>query len=328
MTFMYRLRFVILVLLSMLIHSSAWTQNFVFFDPSVKEAYPSVVYDFLERYLYEMDSLLKAGEPILQRMIDDKVSVVEGNIMSVSKLTPQTGFNILAYDDKYYQATWFDSSGNTILCVVFPMQYELLLGKPKVQIEREMYNYLASIGTYHPKDIPTDKLMPVDSNCWTTIPIQHYYVEDLNNACFFIRDDSVETFRPVFDTNDKWHSLANLFQGVIDSVENYTLYVEQNIYGFKKDCYSVRLSQWLEYCKSMKLDVYFAIEEERTDGLSALLIAHSKDLGFNHMMYMIVPDNFVEKPTSVIKVTLNAFIPTQNIKDLYQQFVKKPKKKI
>ena len=317
-----------MVQLAMLIHSSAWTQNFVLFDPGVKDVYPSVVYDFLERYLYEIDSMTKEGKPILQRLMDDKVSVVEGNILSASSITPQTAFNILTYDDKYYQATWNDSIGNTILSVVFPMQYELLLGKPKNQIEREMSRSLASFDHYCPRNVPTDDLMPVDSSCWATTPIQHYYVEALNNACYFTRDTLTSTFHPVYDSGDRWHSAANLFQGIINNVEGYTLYIEQNTYGFQKDCYRVRLSQWLEYCNAMKLDMYFAVEEEREDGLSALLIAHCRELGFNHMMSLTIPDNFVEKPNCVIKAILNAYIPTQNIKDLYQQYVNKPKKKI
>ena len=78
----------------------------------------------------------------------------------------------------------------------------------------------------------------------------------------------------------------------------------------------------------MKLDVYFAVEEEHEDGLRALLIAHSRDLGFNHMMSLLIPDNFVQKRNAILKATLNAYIPTQNVKDLYQQYVAKPKKKI
>ena len=325
---MSRSGLVAMVLVSMMIHSSSWAQSFVFFDPEVKEEYPSVVYDFLERYLYEIDSMSKAGKPVLQRMKDDKVSVVEGNFLSASSITPQTTFSLLTYDDKYYQATWLDSIGNTILSMVFPMQYELLLGMPKVQIERGMSRLLASFDYFTPRSIPIDGLMSIDKKCWTTTPIQHYYVESLNDACYFTRVDSTSSFHPVYDSSDRWHSAANLFQGIIDSVEDYTLYVEQNIYGFQKDCYRIKLIQWLEYCRTMKLDVFFAVEEEREDGLSALLIAHSRDLGFNHMMSLTIPDNFIEKPNCVIKATLNAYIPTQNIKDLYQQYVKKPKKKI
>ena len=78
----------------------------------------------------------------------------------------------------------------------------------------------------------------------------------------------------------------------------------------------------------MKMNLYFAIEEEREDVLKALLIAQNPDLGFNHMLSFIIPNNFVNDKKTVFKVVLNAYIPTQNVKDLYQQYVDKPKKRI
>ena len=53
-------------------------QSFRLFAPEVKQEYPSVVYDFLERYLYELDSLQRKGIAIHQRIADDKVFFFEG----------------------------------------------------------------------------------------------------------------------------------------------------------------------------------------------------------------------------------------------------------
>lgn len=76
------------------------------------------------------------------------------------------------------------------------------------------------------------------------------------------------------------------------------------------------------------MTTYVAVEEERKDGLKLLLIAQCRDLGFNHMLSIIVPWNFVDNRKSVLKAQLNAYIPTNNVKDLYQQYKQKPKKKI
>lgn len=160
-----------------------------------------------------------------------------------------------------------------------------------------------------------------------TVPVSNYYVETLNTAAYF-REDASGQIVPTFSDEDKWHSAANLLLGYVKDVDDYSLYVEQNLYGFKKEQYRVTLKQWLSYCQAMKLETYFAIEEERTDGFKALLIAHSEDLGFNHMLSLIIPDDFVTNRKAVLKATFNAYIPTQNVKDLYQKYVDKPKKKI
>ena len=220
----------------LLVHCIVNGQSYSLFADEYKQKYPSVVYDFLERYLYEIDSLVKKGESVSQRLKDDKVVFFEGDPSIASSLSPLTAFSIMATDDKYYQVIWTDSSDSVILNMAFPMQYELLLGKPKVQIEKEMKEYLKNFRDYVPLSVA--------------------------------------------------------------------------------------------YCQAMKFDVYFAVEEEREDGLKALLITHSRDLNFNHVLSIIIPENFVCKSNTVFKVVLNAYIPTHNVKDLYQQYVTKPKKKI
>jgi hypothetical protein len=134
--------------------------------------------------------------------------------------------------------------------------------------------------------------------------------------------------QPVYDKKQKWYSATNLFHGLISETSDYRFYIEQNLYGFNKQSYTISLNQWLNYCVVNKLTLYFAIEEEREDGLKALLIAQSHDLGFNHMLSIIIPDNFVEKRNVTLKATMNAYIPTDNVKDLYQQYKDKPKKNI
>ena len=301
-------------------------QRFDLFDPQLKTEYPSVVYDFLERYLYEIDSLQSRGIYVDQRLRDDKVLFVEGNASSARKITHDMIFSISKTDNKFYEVSWADTLGNVVLDLAFPMQYELLLGKPKVDIEKEFSIQMAEQKSFSPRQISTDSLLQTDSTLMTH-PVQHYYVESLNDAVYF-RKGVADTLSLIYDDADRWHSACNLFQGCIDKVDGYTLYVEQNLYGFNKKSFTLPLWQWLAYCQAMKLNIYFGIEEEREDGLKALLIAQSADLGFNHMMSVIIPDNFVSNPQSVIKATLNAYIPTQNVKDLYQQYVSKPKKRI
>ena len=76
------------------------------------------------------------------------------------------------------------------------------------------------------------------------------------------------------------------------------------------------------------MTTYFAVEEEREDGIKALVIAQSPDLGFNHVLSLIIPFDFITNKNCVIKASLNAYVPTQNVAELYKQYVEKPKKKL
>ena len=302
-------------------------QRFTLFPMDLKTEHPSVVYDFLETYLYEIDSLQSKGVNIDQRLRDDKVVFIKGSASTARGVVPGMAFNINKNNEKFYEVFWTNTQGNVILDLAFPMHYELLLGKPKIELEKDLESSLTNVCQYKPYDTKIGRLILQKDGCLMTDPVSNYYVETLNTATYYSITESGDTI-PVFTDNDKWHSAANLFHGMITDITDYTLDIEQNLYGFKKKKYRVSLQQWLSYCQSMKMNIYFAIEEEREDALKALLIAQNLDLGFNHMLSFIIPNNFVNDKKTVFKVVLNAYIPTQNVKDLYQQYVDKPKKRI
>lgn len=295
------------------------------FSDEVKTMASPIVYDFLERYLYEV-SKASRGYDFYRKMADDKVVVRDGSLDNIGKLSPATLFTITRYEDKGYDISWHDEKGRVLLCMQFPIQYELLLGKPKVEIEREFKAELTSQDVAFTCIIPTASQAPLADivGIYSPNPVSHYYVKDLNTATFFWKQN--DAMVPVSSKDYKAFSAANIFLGVNNNVSDYVLHVEQKLYGFKSQSFIVKLTQWLNYCKENHLTVYFGIEEEREDGLKALLIAQNRDLGYNHMLSIILPDNFLEKRDCVFKAVANAYIPTDNIKNLYNEQANKKQK--
>ena len=153
-----------------------------------------------------------------------------------------------------------------------------------------------------------------------------YEVESISDATYYSYRDSV-TLQPIFDFKRNWYSSVNLMQGLIADIGDYRLYIEQSVYPFDVLKYTVNLSQWLNYCREMCASVYIGLEEEREDGLMILLLAQSNDLGFKHMLSMILPWNFVEKRDAILKARLYAYIPTYNVKTYYQERERKEMEK-
>ena len=100
---------------------------------------------------------------------------------------------------------------------------------------------------------------------------------------------------------------------------DYRMYVEQSVYGMTTINYTITLSQWLNYCAEWGLKVFFAVEEEREDGILALVIAQSKELGYHHLLSVVIPDKFIGDQSAVLKVRMTPYIPIHNLKDLYQK---------
>ena len=296
------------------------------FSDEMKTMKSPVICDFLERYLYEVNNS-KRGYDFYQKMADDKVIVREGSFSTLGKLSPATPFAIRRYEDKGYVVCWTDTTGTVLLSMQFPIQFELLLGKKKEDLEKdfkaELYAYPAEFTPTHPDS--TLVAVEDEPGIFQSTPTAHYYLKALNTATYFEQQDGQS--RPVYSADSKWHSAANLFQGVIENADSYTLHIEQTLYGFQSQTLTVKLSQWLNYCREQRLTVYFGIEEERKDGLKVLLIAQNRDLGYNHMLSIILPDNFVEKRNAILKATANTYIRTDNVEDLYSDKTKKEKKK-
>ena len=294
------------------------------FDEIVKRESPPYVCDFLERYLYNVSKSTR-GYDFYQRLADDKVVIREGSLNNIQKLSPKTPFSLTRYEDKGYNVCWRDTLGKVLLDMQFPIQFELFLGLTKAEIETSIKTDMENSSSIFLTIMPDSVLNEAEKGLYISANTSNYYSKDLNTASYYWRKN--DEIIPVYSSEHKWESSANLFRGYIDDIENYRLHIEQTIYGFKKLSYNIKLTQWLNYCRTNGLTIYFGIEEERKDGLKALLIAKNRDLGYNHLLSIIIPDNFVEKRNAVFKVVLNAYIPTDNIKDLYKQDVQKGEKK-
>jgi len=302
--------------------------RFHLFSEEVKTAYPSVVYDFLETYLYRLDSLYREGNMAHPSMMLGKVLFLKGESSVARNITPQTSFSITKMEDKMFNAVWKDSTGVILLDMVFPASYELILGAPRNKIERTMEKQLKAMPlSFVPDSLKNPEVKMLADSVFQSQPVTIYEIASINDATYYYSCPDSVTLQPVFDSEQKWYSSANLMQGLITDIDDYQLYIEQSAYEFDVLKYTISLSQWLNYCREMRASVYIGLEEEREDGLMILLLAQSNDLGFKHMLSMILPWNFVEKRDAILKARLYAYIPTHNVKTYYQERDRKEIKK-
>ena len=82
----------------------------------------------------------------------------------------------------------------------------------------------------------------------------------------------------------------------------------------------------IDYCQASNLKSYVAIEAETKDVYKVFIIAENKTLNYNHVLVVYVPKDFLDNPTAIFNATVNAFIPTHNVANLYEEYNKdKPK---
>lgn len=292
--------------------ASVSSQGLKLFSPEMKEAAPksqSVVMDFLERYFTDLSKVKQTT--IQTKMADDKVYFRKGKPSDLYQVCDTMPFSISLLD-RYYEVKWMKAY-EPFVTIVFPAQYDLLLGMEKDEASKRFKDaILAAPQRTEEVKTPSD-LEKVDGSLYQS-KSDTLELASLTDAIYY--NKVLEAYHPVFDNNHLAYSAANLFHGLIPAAD-YRMYVEQSVYGMTTINYTISLSQWLNYCEEWGLKVFFAVEEEREDGILALIITQSKELGYHHLLSVVIPDKFVGNQNAVLKVRMTPYIPIHNVKDLY-----------
>lgn len=294
--------------------ASASSQGLRLFSPEMKVAVSkpqAVVLDFIERYFNDL--LTTKRTTIQTKMADDKVFFRKGSLADLYQVSDTMSFNINQFD-RHYEVSWLNKT-EPFVTIVFPAQYDLLLGKEKdVALKTFKDAIMNARNRCEEVETPAD-LVSINDTLFLSKG-DTLELASLSDALYY--NKVAEHSMPVFDSSYLDYSAANLFHGLIPHTD-YRMYVEQSVYGMQTINYTLTLEQWLNYCAEWHLKVFFAIEEVREDGLLALVIAQSKELGFNHLLSVVIPDKFVNTNDAVLKVRMIPYIPTHNVKDLYQK---------
>lgn len=307
-------RLVYTLLLLLAGFGSVSSQGIKLFSPEMKEAASKsqvVVMDFMERYFSQL-SLLK-GTSVQTKMADDKVYFRKGNLSDLCQVCDTMSFS-MSLLDRYYEVNWMKAE-EPFVTIVFPAQYDLLLGLQKDEALKQFKDMIVSAPLRETSAAIPSELIQIDSLIYQTRS-DSLELASLSDALYY--NKVRESYQPVFDEKHLAYSAANLFHGLIIDAD-YRMYVEQSVYGMTTVNYTIMLSQWLNYCAEWGMKVYFAVEEEREDGILALVIAQSKELGYHHLLSVVIPDKFINDQNAVLKVRLTPYIPVHNVKDLYQK---------
>ena len=297
---------------------SASSQELKLFSPEMKAVAPKsqvVVMDFLERYFSELP---KSGAEAA--MAEDKVYFRKGKLTDLSQICDTMPFSINLHD-KYYEVNWLREA-DSFVTIVFPAQYELLSGQKKDEAMDKFKEAILVAPQRKKVDIAPSDLQQINDSLYTSKG-DTLLLASLTDALYY--NKVRENFIPIFDKDHLDFSSANLFHGLINK-SDYRMYVEQSVYGMKTVDYTISLNQWLNYCAEWDLKVYFAVEEVREDGVLGLIIAKSEELGYHHLLSVVIPDKFINDCNAVLKVRLTPYIPVHNVKDLYKKEVSNRKK--
>ena len=146
---------------------------------------------FLNRYINELLQWEESGVSLQQKMKDDKFVVLAGDIYNLDKIDSTCESSILRYDNKAYEVVW-KRDNSIILRVAFPIQYELLLGQSKKDIEASLDSLIMSADVYD--DTTLENIHTLDSvapDIYRVNGVEHYASMEILASSSYVRKDSL-----------------------------------------------------------------------------------------------------------------------------------------
>lgn len=298
------------------------------FDATVQTKYASPVYEFIERYFLEL-LLLADPDAVALKLEEDKVDLAfngtpyAGGMWNlpdrIAALNANTAFALNA-DMERYTVGWQLPDGT--LKMVFPKQYELIVGADKMEMEKGLMEELARANAL-PNEMDTVDIAGLEPSPRKGYYIRkggHYLANEMHSDTYY-REIGNGKAVLVFDAALPAESLANLFQeGWCGDDRRVMIQVQHHCYGNSKVEFMLELPQWVAYCKQHKCDVYFGMEQSDGTTLKGTVIVVNPDLGYNHMLYFECAADLFTRLRPHVDAVLYSYVPTHNIKDLFNDY--------
>ncbi len=281
------------------------------------------IYDFVERYLLELDLMLDGRKP-LERLKWDRVTLVKGSVEMLSKINANTPVSIEEIPRRMFRLTWIVDEKDVIL--TFPSDCQLIRGADIVELENMAET-----------DIP--KIMPLTRDeiieDWSAFQSQQsqelyvieggYFISELVRGDVFLKKRNGE-LELLCDRNNPTNSVSNIMvTGMFERIIPMTMQLKK--YGRITDSLDVSLQQFITFCKKDGCKMYYGIEKMNAEEVIGSIFAYNEKLGYNHILYIEFPLEILCRKEKTCRSTANMYIPLQNMKEeFFYQFKRKEAK--
>lgn len=284
------------------------------FDQKIVDANGyQVFFDFLERYLLELDLQLDDKDPMI-RMDIDKVVCSTGNANLFWKVTPNTSFTLEVIEKRMYRIKW--TIGTELLSLTVPADCQLLLGANAIELEEIFERNLMNCKAFS-YDILADEWLEGEFSQAGEFYIvnQGEYLSHQIRSDIYLKEQNGKR-KLVCDLSNPQQTIRNIML-TGRYVSDIPLELTMNRYGYKATQSFVTLQQFVSYCLSEGCRLYFGVKERTSERLKGTLFALNLPLAYNHMLSIDFPLSVLEEGKGTVKGILYAYIPLQNVTEKF-----------
>lgn len=278
------------------------------FDSSVKDDKLLPVYDFMERYLLELDLIKETEQRI--RLGLNKVSFLTGDNKTVFEFNGTEEFSSSLESFRTCRAEW-KRKGKTILAIAFDLDYQMLAGCDIIELEQNYLKRLKHYEALEPNDFPKFKFPQNEK--YHIVQGSTFMLNAIRNDLYFKKG---ETWSLLSDTLKPVQSISNtmISRNVIG---DYDLSVTFDLYGYKVEQTIVKLDNWLGLCEEEGCIAYFGLKEKLIDGYTGTVFMVNENCGYMHMLSVNFPMETLRKKKGNIEGRLFIYVPLHNVSERF-----------
>ncbi len=275
------------------------------------------IFDFVERYLLELDLMLDGRSP-LERMKWDRVTLVKGTVGMLSRIDTNTPVSIEEIPRRMFRLTWL--IGKEELTITFLSDCQLIRGADIIELEN-----LAE------KDI--QKVMPLTKDeiiqDWVSFQPQQsqnlyvidggYFISEMVRADVFLKTKN-GALELLCDKNNPTNSVSNIMvTGMFERIIPMTMQFKK--YGHVTDTLNVSLQQFITFCKNEGCKMYYGVEKMNEEEIIGSIFAFNEKLAYNHILYVKFPLGILNGEEHTCLSITHTYIPLHDIEEeFFNQF--------
>jgi len=281
--------------------------------------------DFVERYWLRLTLPLKREKSVNQQLTEDRFVFLTGDVESIDAIQRDTTLAVsCSVTPELVTVAWGSIEEKPLCCITFPVNHELILGRRMLENDRRLPGEINSVKI---KDRPT-KSMDTASQLTPDVPsslwienVGSYLADVLKNERYYTCGADGMSLEPVFDADRCKESIANMFTDYdVEKAREIKLSICHKIFGLKEQQIETTVQKFVAYSMQNGCVPYVGIvsvDKDNSGFANVLVIMHNSQLGYNHVLRATVPLDCISNGDGTCHARLNAFIPSSNIKNLF-----------
>ena len=281
------------------------------------------IYTFLERYLHSL-LLDKSKKEQLNRLRADFVTLkCNGKdykdhtldlALVIGQIKPESVFT-LNEDLAHFCASWFNEEGNFRFEVIFPKQYDLILGGDKKELSHALRGELQKHECHSDQPVFKEELLqktPVDGVFFDMTGT--FLIEQMKSGAYVRRGE--KGWEYLFNERFREESILNLFSWA--NRMKVTVPLNLEISGYQlADKFDYDLARLCSFMSQQGCKAYVGIETETKEEITGTVVYVNRDLMFEHLLYFKFPREAFKKKDARVTAVVYPYIPLNNLTNLY-----------